>query len=182
MKNLNFASCGPQITRTRESSGARGQTSGTPTKTYNSNLKRNSLLSESDRSEFSLQIRITCFVQVLGGWSGGLRGRCWGSGNSSRSSTQPALSRSLARSPARPPARQAAGPSARAPARSLGRPPARSPAPSPARPPARSLRSPARPAARLGSSAGTMLHGFGLALHGSVRSENSVSFFKILNA
>ena len=35
---------GPQITRTRESSGARGQTSGTPTKTYNSNLKRNSLI------------------------------------------------------------------------------------------------------------------------------------------
>ena len=142
MKNLNFASCGPQITRTRESSGARGQTSGTPTKTYNSNLKRNSLLSESDRSEFSLQIRITCFVQVLGGWSGGLRGRCWGSGNSSRSSTQPALSRSLARSPARPSGRWPERPRAR----SLARPPARSLARSPAaRPPAPFARPPAWP-------------------------------------
>ena len=135
---------------TRESTGACGQTSGAQTRTYTSNLKRNSLLSESDRSEFSLQIRITCFVQVLGGWSGGLRGRCWGSGNSSRSSTQPALPLPLARSLSRPPppARQAAGPSARAPARSLGRPPARSPARSPARPPARPLPSLARPPGR----------------------------------
>ena len=151
--------------RTRESTGACGQTSGAQTRTYTSNLKRNSLLSESDRSEFSLQIRITCFVQVLGGWSGGLRGRCWGSGNSSRSSTQPALPLPLARSLSRPPPR----PSGRWPERPRARSLARSPA-----------RSLARPAARLGSSAGTMLYGFGL--HGSVRSEMSVSFFKILNA
>ena len=134
---------------TRESTGACGQTSGAQTRTYTSNLKRNSLLSESDRSEFSLQIRITCFVQVLGGWSGGLRGRCWGSGNSSRSSTQPALplplARSLSRPPPRPSGRWPERPRARSLARSPARSLARSLARSPARPPAPFARPPARP-------------------------------------
>ena len=181
---------------TREPSGACGQTSGAPTATHTPNLKRNSLLSESDRSEFSLQIRSSCFVQVLGAVFGAAAGNLVTALEAPRSQICPARSlarpparsraRALARSPARLPARQAAGPSARAPARSLARSPARSLARalarSPARPPARSLRSPGRPGARLGNSAGTMLYGFGLALHGSVRSENSVSFFKILNA